>query len=381
MTTTQTKNYMEETKQAVTANGELVLVTGAAGYVACHVIQQLQRAGYRVRGTVRDLTNDKKCQAIRELCPDAKYPVELVEADLKKPETWPAAVAGCDYVLNIATPNPFDCSSKTPGDDIITQTVDGALNILRAARDAGCVRRVVWTSGLQALQDGFSGVNGRTYTESDWLNFDKSGLLPVERAKALAERAAWDFVNSIDDDKRRFELSVVHPGFVMGPALSGNPSMSIEFLQQMLAGKYWMVPRMCTAMVDVRDVAAAHIAAMTSPQAAGQRHILCGGNIWFKDIANTLRDEFHPQGYCISNITAPYFVMWIAARFDDTASMILRALNAECHYDNTRMIDVLGVTPRPLKTTILETAYALIESGLVKKTDKYTGPNKGQTSV
>ena len=361
----------QQTKTASTANDELVLVTGASGSVACHSIQQLQRAGYRVRGTVRDLKNDKKCQPIRELCVDAKHAVELVEADLTKADTWPAAVAGCDYILALATPNPMEFPKSASKDKIITDNVDGILNVLRAARDVTSVKRVVFTSGLQAIQDGFSGDDGRTYTEDDWFNFDKRGLLPVERAKAEAERAAWRFMR---EEKPRFELSVLHPGLVLGPALTDGDSTSQMFVGGMLKGDMSLVPRMWNAVIDVRDVAAAHIAAMTSPEAAGKRHILVSDSLWMKDIAQTLRDEFASQGYKISTSQAPYCLIWLASWFSSMAGMILRALNSQPSYDNTRMRTVLHVTPRPVKQTIIETAYSLIERGLVKKTDKYTGP-------
>ena len=106
-----------------TAFEDTVLVTGASGYLACHVIQQLQCEGYRVRGTVRSLKNDKKCQPIRELCPDAKHPVELVETDLLQPETWPAAVAGCSYVIHTASPFPVPVVRlrKAPRPDVWRQ--------------------------------------------------------------------------------------------------------------------------------------------------------------------------------------------------------------------------------------------------------------------
>ena len=184
----------------------LVLVTGASGYVACHVVQQLQRAGYRVRGTVRSLKNDKKCQPIRELCPDAKHPVEFVEADLLQPETWPAAVAGCSYVIHTASPFPF-MPPKNP-DDVIKPAVDGTLNVLRAVKGAGCAKRVVLTSSNAAVC-GDVAREGKTYDETDWTDVNE-WTSAYAKSKTLAEKAAWEFVDALSGDDR-LELAVMNP--------------------------------------------------------------------------------------------------------------------------------------------------------------------------
>ena len=65
-----------------------VLVTGASGFIATHIVQQLQQAGYKVRGTVRSLKNETKVKHLKNLCPDAEHALELVEADLMHQECW-----------------------------------------------------------------------------------------------------------------------------------------------------------------------------------------------------------------------------------------------------------------------------------------------------
>ena len=68
----------------------VVLVTGASGFIASHIIKQLQEQGYKVRGTVRSLQDEDKVKRLNELCPEAEYKLEIVEADLTKPESWEA---------------------------------------------------------------------------------------------------------------------------------------------------------------------------------------------------------------------------------------------------------------------------------------------------
>ena len=166
---------------------------------------------------------------------DAKHAVELVEADLTKADGWAAAVAGCDYVMHTASPVP----PEVPKDenDVIRPAVDGTLNVLEAVKAAGCVKRVVITSSIMAIQDGWVSEYGRTYTEDDWTDVNSPYLTANSayiKSKTLAERAAWDFVERLSDDDR-FELSVIHPGFVFGPMLSAaGISSSPNFVSMLL---------------------------------------------------------------------------------------------------------------------------------------------------
>ena len=346
----------------------IVLVSGASGFIACHVIQQLQRAGYRVRGTVRSLKNEQKCQPIRELCPDAKHPVELVEADLLKEDTWPAAVAGCSYVMHTASPVPVEHYKHDS--EIIRPALDGTLNVLRAVKAAGGVKRVVITSSIAAVHGGVSGENGRKYTEDDWTDPERENIGAYVKSKALAEKAAWDFVSALGDDDK-FELSVVNPGYVFGDVISGGDGSTMRIPMMMMNRQVPALPRLCLPSIDVRDVAAAHVAAMTSPDAAGHRHILVTKNLWFKDMAQILADEFKPQGYNPPLTESPYWLMWIMARFSQSTRMMLPSLDSEAELVNRRMLEVLHIQPRSVDDAIVDMTYSLIERGLIKKTAKY----------
>ena len=135
------------------SSNSLVLVTGASGFVATHIVKHLLQTGYRVRGTVRSLKNDAKCQPIRELYPEAKHPVELVEADLLDADSWKAAVTGCDYVIHTASP--VVLAQVEDEDTVIRLAVEGTLNVLRAANEVGSVKRVVMTGSSLTTAGNF----------------------------------------------------------------------------------------------------------------------------------------------------------------------------------------------------------------------------------
>ena len=196
---------------------------------------------------------------------------------------WPAAVAGCEYVLHIASPFP----STVPKDEneLIIPAREGALRVLRASRDAG-VKRVVLTSSFAAVGYGHPEQEAG-FTEKDWTDPSGADVMPYTKSKTLAERAAWDF---IDREGAGLELAVVNPVGVFGPVLGPDYATSILLVQRMMDGALPGLPRMCFGVVDVRDVADLHLRAMTNPAAKGERFLAVAGDfMWIVEIAKALK--------------------------------------------------------------------------------------------
>ncbi len=363
---------------ATATSPELCLVTGASGYIAGHVIKQLlERGEVRVRGTVRSLKNEKN-EKLRSLVPDAKYPLELVEGDLLNAESWIEAVKGCSKVYHVASPLP----RGTPRDEneLITPAVEGTLNVLKACVEAGTVKRVVLTSSVAAISNGLNAENGRTYTSEDWSTEGSCGA--YEKSKLLAEKAAWDFVKQLEEDKK-FELVAINPAAVFGPFASPTSvnSTSVSIISDILNNKFAAFPRVSIPSVDVRDVAKAHLAAMEKPEAAGNRFVLYSKSMWMRDMADTIAAEFKPMGYKISSMNLPKFGLWIFKWFSADAKMMYPLVDVEYSYDTTKLKDILGIEPIDLNATIIDTCYSLIEYGVVPKTANYRNPKSTEAET
>ncbi len=347
---------------------DLVIVTGASGYVATHIVQQLLQAGYKVRGTVRSLLDDKKVTPLRTICPSSQHNLELVEADLLSPESWIPAVRGCTYVIHTASPVPARYRNPDDENEYLKPIVEGTLSVLKACREVGNIRRFVLTGSLTAVTP-FSAVS-RTYSDEDCIDPATEEMV-YPKSKALAEKAARSFVDELPQGER-FDLVTVIPSVIIGPPLCGYVAPSMGFGGKLLNREWPLLPHINMNFIDVRDVALVHIRAMELPQAAGKRFLVTAENLWFKDLAVLFDKEFRKYGYEVSTRSAPYILLWIFSFCSEDARQACAAWGKVHQFDNTPMKEVLGVTPRDVRQSVLDMAHSMIDKGFIHKTEIYT---------
>jgi nucleoside-diphosphate-sugar epimerase len=327
-----------------------VLVTGGSGFLGGWCVVELLRRGYDVRTTVRDLSREPEVRAVVAKEVDPGDRLTVLRADLMADEGWAEAVEGCDYVLHVASPFPPE-QPKDP-DELIVPAREGTLRVLGAALDAG-VKRVVVTSSIAAIRLP-KGDPQRTLNEEDWTDPDQPGLTPYVRSKTIAEQAAWGMVRERGEEQR---LAVVNPGAILGPVL-GDDSYSLEVIDRMLKGMPG-VPKLGFNFVDVRDVAALEVDAMTAPEAGGERFIASTTFLWMADVAEILRERLGEAASKVPKRTVPNLMVRAMALFDPGIRSVVSGLGKRNEVSSEKARSRLGWTTRPIEDTVAETAESL----------------------
>jgi dihydroflavonol-4-reductase len=335
-----------------------VLVTGGSGFVGSHVILLLLRAGHVVRTTVRSLGREPSVRTmLRGAGVDGDARLSFFAADLVRDDGWAAAVAGCDYVMHVASPMPA-AAPKTE-DEVIVPARDGVLRVLKAARDAN-VKRVVLTSSCGAVYYGHP-PQAAPFDETSWTNIDGE-MSAYVRSKAIAERAAWDFMST---EGGALELSVVNPAGIFGPVLGADFSSSIELVKRLMNGAPGC-PQLYFGVVDVRDVADLHLRAMTDPAAKGERFIAVSGAVMsMLDIAMVLRARLGSAARKVPTRQLPNWLVRCVALFDPGMRQLLPLLGNTRHATSAKAERMLGWKPRSREDAIAATAESLVKFGIV----------------
>jgi nucleoside-diphosphate-sugar epimerase len=340
-------------------------VTGGSGFIGSHCILQLLATGHHVRTTVRNLKREGEVRAM--LKQGGAKPgdrLSFFATDLENDAGWPQAVAGCEYVLHVASPLPPNMPKRE--DELIVPAREGTLRVLRAARDAG-VKRVVLTSSFAAI--GYGHPPRKTpFNETDWTDLNGDGVYAYVKSKTLAEGAAWNF---IANQGGGLELSVVNPVGVFGPVLGPDYSASILLVQRLMDGAIPCVPRLYFGVVDVRDVADLHIRAMTHPAAKGERFLAVAGDFMsMLDIAKVLKSRMGASAKRVPTRELPNWLVRIAALRDPAIKLILPELGKPKNATNEKAKRLLAWESRSNEDSIVATAESLVRLGLLKDSQK-----------
>lgn len=331
-----------------------VLVTGGSGFVGGYCIMQLLSAGHTVRTTVRNPARENDVRTLlRAAGADAGDRLGFAVADLTSDAGWAEAAAGCDYVLHVASP--FPASVPKDENELIVPAREGALRVLRAARDAG-TKRVVMTSSFAAVGYGHP-PQAAPFDETSWTDL-REDVGAYVKSKTLAERAAWEF---IANEGGALELSVINPVGIFGPLLGPDYATSILIVQRLLDGAVPGSPRLFFGVVDVRDVADLHVRAMTDPAAKGQRFLATAGDFLpMVEIARVLRDRLGDAGRKVPTRQLPDFLVRLASFRDRALRQIVPELGKARNATSAKARRLLGWSPRSREDAIVATAESLL---------------------
>ncbi len=333
-----------------------VLVTGATGFIASHTILALLEKGYTVRGTARSASKADTLNATLSAYAGKSVEIELVSADLTRDEGWDEAMAGVTFLQHLASPLPAQLPKDA--DELIIPARDGALRALKAAKAAG-VKRAVMTSSFASIGYGWGDQRPDVLTEEHWSNPDNlKDNTAYTRSKTIAERAAWDYIGG---EGAGLELATINPVAVLGPAMSGDVSASLELISLPMKNEVPRYPKLTFGIVDVRDVADAHVAAMEKPEAAGQRFLMGDAMLSYAQIGEVLREAFPDRKLPKGEL--PNWLLKLLSNVQPVLKQIVPELGKRRSYTNAKARDVLGIDFIPAKDAVLASANTLIDLG------------------
>lgn len=341
----------------------VVLLTGASGYIGKHIALELLNQGYTVRASVRSLS--KSSEVHDAVAPHVLDSANLnsrltfIELDLEKDAGWSDALKGVDVLMHTASP--FPLASPKDENDVIRPAVEGTMRALRAAKTAG-VKRVILTSSVAAIYGCELPAGAHAYDESMWTNVEHPvGRQAYTKSKTLAEQAAWDFIKS---DAPEIALTTINPVLVIGAPLDKNFGSSISLVERVLQGKDPMLPDLKFALVDVRDVAKMHVAAIKIDSTKGERVLASSETMSFIEIAKLMK-AYYPTSK-VKTGKAPTLLLRLLSLFDGSIKPILPQIGKPMNVNNTKAQRLLGIKFTPADVSLKESADYLIKNGFVK---------------
>ncbi|PGH11581.1 hypothetical protein AJ80_07051 [Polytolypa hystricis UAMH7299] len=335
-------------------NSVLVSTSGGSGFIAAHVLDTLLERGHSVVTTVRSQEKAQKIQDAHPGIQKDRLDFAIVE-DIAQPDAFDKAViSDPPFEAVIHTASPFHFNITDTKKDLLDPAINGTVGILRAIKKSTpSVKRVVITSSFAAIVSNGTAPTA-VFSEAHWnpITEDEALLNPsngYRASKTFAEKAAWEFV---EKEKPNFTLATCNPPLVFGPVVHYLNSLdaintSNKGFRDLVTGaaKDSCPPSGVHLWVDVRDVALAHVLAAEKPEAGGKRFFLVSSNFSYREVVEIISEAFPelreklPSGDALKPGDYP-----AAGSFG---------------FDNQRSKEVLGLTYRPLKETVLDTVKSL----------------------
>jgi nucleoside-diphosphate-sugar epimerase len=290
--------------------------------------------------------------------------IRYFKADLLKPGAYAEAMEGCGVVFHTASP--FTRAIKDPQKELVDPALLGTRNVLETANQTVTVERIVLTSSCAAIYgdnaDLLDVPNG-LLTEDLWNTSSSLEHQPYSYSKTVAEREAW----RIAEQQKRWRLVVVNPSLVIGPGTNPHAtSESFALIRQFGNGKMKTgLPDVGIGIVDVRDLAEAHVRAGYLPDANG-RNIISGHNTSLPAIAQSLLPRF--SQYPVPRRVLPKWLVWLVGPLVGTSrKFVARNVGYPWKADNRKSREALGLSYRSLQESVQEMFQQMIESGVIQK--------------
>ena len=341
-----------------------VMITGGTGYLASWIVKMLLDDGINVHATVRDSSDEVKVGHLKSLAEKSAAKLKLFQANLLESGSFDEATEDCELIIHTASPF-FITNVNDSEQELIRPALEGTTNVLESVNRSSTAKRVVLTSSVVSIYGDNVDIRtapGGIFNENAWNQTSSPDHRPYPYSKTIAEKEAW----KIAGEQEQWDLVVINPGWILGPSLSKRvDSASIKTMIQFADGTYKRgVPELWNGMVDVRDVAKAHIKAGFTPEANG-RHILVSEEATLLDLGKILRKNFGDQ-YPFPTKEPPKPLFWlISPMFGFTRKWVTKNVGCKISFDNSYSKENLGITYMPLDKTVKDHFQQILDDGLL----------------
>ena len=237
--------------------------------------------------------------------------------------------------------------------------MEGTLAVMNGAKKHG-VKRVVYCGSTAAIfvPPGWNKQMTR-FDASMWRDTDSKFCDAYGRSKTFSEQKAWKFVEDLPADQK-IELATILPGLVFGPSLVKEKNPSSDIIAGFMTGKIPAAPRLTVPMVDVRDVAEAHLQACLKPEAAGKRFLLTTESNWFVNIGQWIHAKHGNTYGKVCHTEIGDWVINFGGIFSAPMEMMSNMLGIQFTWADEDTKNILGIPGRDVKTSVEEMADCLI---------------------
>ena len=337
---------------------DLVVVTGASGYIGSHIVANLLSKGRNVRATVRDITDPERTIHLSNLPIAKNGSLEIVEMNLLDGDSVNAAISGCKDVIHTAAA--VIIKSKNPQKDIVDPSVIGTKNVLLAIEKSKRIENYIHTSSTAAIrpekwEDGVV-LTTETFAEDATLEVNPYGL-----AKYSAEMVVRNWHKQKNDLKKP-RMVTIHPCMVFGPPLSPRHLRgSLSIIMMLVNRELPVLLPMQISIVDVRDVAEAHVRALTMGEDGG-RYLTVAGEMMWSDISKILKKEFPERKWPFRQLS--YYFALIVCAFHPRVSVswAKRHLKNKLYWDASPAEKDLKMEWKAIDETLVDTIPNIIDN-------------------
>ena len=335
-----------------------VLLTGISGFVAKHVAIELLNSGFEILGTVRNKNSIEQTKKTLEDNNVSTEKLSFVDLDLLKDEGWNEAAKGCKYIIHVASPFPFKVSNDR--ESLTPAAKDGTLRVLNAGINAG-VEHFVKTSSIVCMFRKPNRTNPYTFGENDWTDVEWNKTTDYFVSKTRAEKAAWDLMES---KGLKNNLTCINPGFVLGDFLNEKSCTSMEYIKQLLQGKFPAAPKFSVMISHVKDIARAHVLSLANKRAGGRRLIVGSEVRSILELSKIMAEHLPSHAKKLPKKELPNFMVKLLSYIDTSAKNLVPDLGLRMQTDSTYAEEILEMKFVEPEISIIDAAKSVIKLNL-----------------